>query len=79
MRLHIEIDDELIERLDNAAGPRGRSRFIREAVEAALDQWARWQLIRSSSGTIRDRGHDWDDDPGGWVQRQRRGDRKRVG
>lgn len=79
MRVHIELDDALVERVDAVAGSRGRSRFVREAVEWALEHRARWDLIRSAVGSIEDRGHDWDRDPASWVRRQRRADRRRVG
>jgi metal-responsive CopG/Arc/MetJ family transcriptional regulator len=79
MRMHIDIDEELVARIDASAGQRGRSRFIREAVVTALDQRARAELIRSSRGAIQNQGHEWDQDPAGWVRDQRRSDRRRVG
>jgi predicted transcriptional regulator len=79
MRLHIELDDDIVARLDSAAGARGRSRFIREAIEWALEHRDRWGLIRSAVGSIDDRGHPWDKDPASWVRKQRRADRRRVG
>ena len=79
MRMHIELDDELIKKIDKAAGPRGRSAFVRKAVEQALDWEERWRLIRSARGTIADYGHEWDDDPAEWVRQQRRADPRRVG
>jgi metal-responsive CopG/Arc/MetJ family transcriptional regulator len=36
--MHIEMEKELVERLDAVVGERGRSQFVRRAVEAALDQ-----------------------------------------
>lgn len=79
MRMHIELDDDLVRKIDQAAGPRGRSRFVREAVERALDRERRWELIESSFGSISDEGHEWDDDPAEWVRKQRFSDPKRVG
>lgn len=79
VRIHIDVDEALIERVDAAAGPRGRSRFVREAVEWALERGSRWDLIRSAVGSIADSGHDWDCDPAAWVRKQRRADRRRVG
>ncbi len=79
MRMHIELDDELVARIDAVAGPRGRSRFVREAIEKAIDWERRWALIKSSRGAIADYGHDWDDDPAEWVRQQRFADPKRVG
>jgi len=77
--MHIELDDDLVRRIDSVAGSRGRSRFVRRAVERALDEETRWTLIRSAIGSVADRDHEWDDDPGEWVRRQRRGDSRRVG
>ncbi len=79
MRVHIELDDDLLRRIDQAAGSRGRSRFVRDAIELALAQQERWHQLMSAAGAIDDSGHDWDDDAAGWVRRQRRGDRRRVG
>jgi len=73
------MDDAIIARIDASTGRRGRSRFVRDAVLAALDGLTRAELIRSSRGSIADQGHDWDDDPAGWVHGQRRSDRRRVG
>ncbi len=79
MRMHIDIDDELVARIDDAAGARGRSRFIREAVLSALEHKARAELIRSSRGTVAASGHGWDADAASWVRGQRRSDDRRVG
>lgn len=37
MRLHINIDDETAKEIDAIAGPRGRSRYIRDAIEAKVE------------------------------------------
>ncbi len=79
MRMHIEIDDALIERIDAIAGERGRSRFVREAIQAALEQHQRWAKLRAAAGALEGTTHAWDRDPARWVRRQRRGDRRRVG
>jgi len=79
MRLHIYLDDDLVDRLDRRLGDRERSAFIAEAVRAALENEERWAVIRSALGSIKDSGHDWDDDPAGWVRKQRRTDTRRVG
>ena len=79
MRMHIELDDDLVRRIDEVAGSRGRSGFVRTAIERALDEQRRWKLIRSAIGSISDHGHDWDEDPAEWVRGQRQADRKRVG
>lgn len=79
MRLHITLEDEVVRELDRRVGPRRRSGFITAAVRMALDDERRWDLIESSLGTIESQGHEWDDDPAAWVQRQRRIDSARVG
>jgi hypothetical protein len=79
MRLHITLDDTLVRELDRRVGARRRSGFIARAVEAALDDERRWELIDSSLGSIGEESHDWDDDPASWVREQRRVDERRVG
>jgi hypothetical protein len=77
--MHIDLDEALIKRVDEVAGPRGRSAFVRNAIERALDQVVRLRLLDSAAGSIPDTGHEWDEDPAGWVRRQRFGDPDRVG
>lgn len=79
MRMHLEMDDALVAEVDALAGPRGRSAFVREAVQEAVDRRRRAYRIRQSAGVVRDGGHEWDADPADWVRRQRSGDPKRVG
>ncbi|MEX0791410.1 MAG: ribbon-helix-helix domain-containing protein [Actinomycetota bacterium] len=79
MRVHIDLDESLLKKVDEIAGPRGRSAFVRDAIEGAVEQSARLQLLRSAAGSIPDTGHEWDDDPAEWVHRQRFGDPDRVG
>ena len=79
MRLHIHIDDTLIAQVDEIAGPRARSEFVRNAVQAAVESRRRWNLIEQAAGSVRERQHEWDADPGEWVRKQRRGDADRVG
>jgi predicted transcriptional regulator len=79
MRLHISLDDDLVDALDRRVGARQRSAFIAEAVRRALDDEHRWELIQSAIGAIRDGGHEWDRDPAAWVREQRRSDARRVG
>lgn len=78
MRLRITLRDELVRELDRRVGARRRSAYIASAVEKALDDARRWELVESAIGSIEDRGHEWDEDPGGWVREQRRAD-GRVG
>ena len=79
MRVHITLTDDLVRELDRRVGPRRRSSFIAQAVQQALDDAHRWELIEESLDSIAEGGHEWDDDPAGWVRAQRRADDRRVG
>lgn len=79
MRLHIELDDDLVGELDEIAGSRRRSAFIRDAIRRALDDARRMRHLQRARGSIAAEGHDWDGDPAAWVSAQRRSDRDRVG
>jgi hypothetical protein len=71
MRLHISLDDALVRELDRRVGPRDRSHFISKAIRYALDELDRIDALEVALGSIPDTGHVWDDDPAGWVRRQR--------
>ena len=79
MRLHIQLDDDLVAELDRRCGHRRRSSFVAELIRRALEDEQRWDDIESSLGSIEDTGHDWDDDPVAWVRAQRSADDRRVG
>ncbi|MBA2553183.1 MAG: type II toxin-antitoxin system VapB family antitoxin [Geodermatophilaceae bacterium] len=79
MRMHIELDDRLVAKVDELAGARGRSAFVRNAIEHAISSETRWEQLMAAAGTISDEGHDWDSDPARWVRQQRRGDPRRGG
>jgi Arc/MetJ-type ribon-helix-helix transcriptional regulator len=79
MRLHISLDDKLVEELDERVGKRRRSTFISETLRRALDDERRWEDIDAGLGALADSGHDWDADPAGWVRAQRRSDPARFG
>jgi metal-responsive CopG/Arc/MetJ family transcriptional regulator len=79
MRVHITLDAELVRELDARVGARRRSGFIARAVERALDDERRWELIESALGTVADEGHEWDADAAAWLHESRRGDPRRVG
>lgn len=79
MRMHIEIDDEVVAEIDRRSGARNRSGFIRRAILAALDETRRWEALESAAGSIPATGHEWDDDPAEWVRAQRRSDPRRLG
>lgn len=79
MRVHITLDDDIVRELDRRVGARRRSAYIAGAVERALDDDHRWELLQSALGSISDAGHDWDEDAARWVRDQRRADARRVG
>jgi len=79
MRLHISLDDDLVERLDRRVGRRHRSAFISETVRGALEEERRWEDIEAGLGALAGREHEWDRDPAGWVNAQRYSDPSRVG
>lgn len=79
MRVHITLPERVVRDLDRRVGARRRSSFVARAVERALEDEHRWELIEASLGAIKDRGHGWDADPARWVRGQRRADAKRVG
>lgn len=79
MRLHISIEDSIVEELDQRVGARRRSPFIAAALRRALDDERRWEAIAEAAGAIEDAHHGWDEDPGRWVRDQRRADSTRVG
>lgn len=79
MRVHITLPERVVKDLDRRVGARRRSSFVARAVERALEDERRWELIESSLGAIKERGHDWDAGSARWVRAQRRADAKRVG
>jgi metal-responsive CopG/Arc/MetJ family transcriptional regulator len=79
MRVHISLDEGLVERLDERVGVRRRSAFISETVRRALDDEQRWDDIEAGLGALSRTSHEWDEDPAGWVVAERSGDPSRVG
>ena len=79
VRVHITLADHIVRELDQRVGARRRSAYIASAVEQALEDDRRWELVESALGSISDTGHEWDHDPAEWVRAQRRGDARRVG
>lgn len=77
--MHIELDDELVAQVDELAGRRGRSAFVRSAIERAVRQELGWSSIEAAAGAINSEGHEWDADPATWVRGQRRADARKVG
>src|SRR5437763_517911 len=74
MRMRIELDDRLVAEVDQLAGPRGRSGFVRSAIEQAVRQERGRQDVEAAAGAIADTGHSWDEDPAAWVRQQRQVD-----
>jgi hypothetical protein len=62
----------MLAQLDARVGPRGRSRFIAQALKMALGDEGRWDSILAAIGSIPDTGHEWDEDPAAWVHDLRR-------
>lgn len=54
MRMHITLDSELVNRIDEVAGSRGRSRYIRKAIEGQLEEDARVAARRRAFGSLPD-------------------------
>lgn len=54
MRLHINIDDDLAREIDELAGPRNRSRYIREAIAARVEVDRKVAARRRLVGSIPD-------------------------
>jgi hypothetical protein len=79
MRVHITLDDAIVRELDRRVGPRRRSAFVASAVERALEDERRWELVWAAVGRVSDEGHEWDDDPAAWVAAERRQDAARIG
>jgi metal-responsive CopG/Arc/MetJ family transcriptional regulator len=79
MRLHISLDDEIVDALDARVARRERSAFIAAAIRRALDDERRWEDIEDVVGALADSEHEWDADPAGWVRAQRTADTSRVG
>lgn len=79
VRVHITLADHIVRELDLRVGARRRSAYIAGAVEQALEDDRRWELVESALGSISESGHEWDDDPAQWVRAQRRSDVRRVG
>jgi metal-responsive CopG/Arc/MetJ family transcriptional regulator len=79
MRVHVNLEDELVRELDRRAGARGRSAYIAATLRRALDDERRWEDIAASVGKIESSGHDWDEDAAAWVRAQRGADQRRVG
>jgi hypothetical protein len=76
VRVHLTLNDELVAEIDRRTGGRRRSAFVAELVRRGLDDEQRWDDIEAALGQNAATGHDWDDDPALWVQRQRHVDER---
>lgn len=56
MRIHITLDEPLVAQIDELAGKRGRSAFIRDAVAYEVDRQQRWAAFEEAFGSIPDIG-----------------------
>ena len=74
MRIHINLDEQLVAELDRRAGARNRSAYVAELIRRRLEHERRADEIDAALGSLADSGHDWDEDPAAWVRRQRQGD-----
>src|SRR3712207_8265470 len=54
--IYIELDDNLVAQVDRLAGARGRSAFVRSAVQVAVRQAARWSQLDAAAASIPDHG-----------------------
>jgi hypothetical protein len=77
--MHLELDEELVKRLDKVVGPRGRGRFIRQAIQQELEHEKRLRAFDDWLGKAPNFGSDWGMPPDEWVHQQRFADPRRVG
>jgi len=54
MRIHINLDDDLVKLIDEIAGPRERSKLIREAVEVEVARRRRRAALGRLVGSMPD-------------------------
>lgn len=74
VRTNMLLPKELVEEVDQYAGPRGRSRYVAEALEERLRRDRLRQAVRATAGVLRDRDYpDWrtSDDVVAWVRQLR--------
>ena len=81
VRTHVVLPAELIERVDRRVGPRKRSQFIAEAVEAKLDRERRLEAFRRFAGSLKDvdtPGWNTPEETDAWVRALRTGDEETL-
>jgi hypothetical protein len=54
VRTNLLLPKELVQEVDRYAGPRGRSRYVAEAVEARLRNDRLREVVRATAGAWRD-------------------------
>ena len=54
VRTNLLLPEDLVEQLDRVAGPRGRSRYVAEAVRERLRRDERMTAIKAAAGIWRD-------------------------
>jgi hypothetical protein len=54
VRTNLLLPKELVDEVDRFAGPRGRSRYVAEALEARLARDRRWEAFREAAGAWKD-------------------------
>jgi metal-responsive CopG/Arc/MetJ family transcriptional regulator len=75
-RIHVILDEEVLEAIDNNVGPRGRSRFLEEAAREKLERIELEEAIRTGAGLLKDKHYPhWRDTASvqEWVRASRRG------
>jgi metal-responsive CopG/Arc/MetJ family transcriptional regulator len=71
VRTNLLLPEALLKEVDHYAGPRGRSRFVAEALEAKLKRARLGEAIRSTAGALDPALHpEWatSDDVVAWVR-----------
>ncbi len=74
VRTNLMLSDELVRDVDRLAGPRGRSRFVEEAVRDRIRRERSRQLVESTIGVLDRTAHpEWStpDKVAAWVREQR--------
>jgi len=73
VRTNLLLPEDVIEGLDRVAGPRGRSRYVAEAVRERIRRDERWAAMRAAAGSWRDHPEfPTDQSVVDWVRRLRR-------
>ena len=72
VRTNLLLPEDVIEGLDRVAGPRGRSRYVAEAVRERIRRDERWAAVSAAAGIWRDHPEfPTDESVVEWVRRGR--------